>query len=121
MPRLLAMVALFLAVIGLALSPAAACHVNAQPMPAKAAVQSPCHDAAEAPAEFVPEQADAKACCKTMCAPALPAIASGMDVHVPVQAHRPRSASRTACGIDPASRQATSPNQRLIVFALLKG
>jgi hypothetical protein len=94
MPRLLAMVALFLAVFGLALSPAAACHVNAQAVPAKAAVQSPCHDAAEAPAEPAPDKADVTACCKTMCAPALPAIATGMDdpVSSKLIVHAPRPA-----------------------------
>jgi len=95
MPRLLAMIALFLAVFGLALSPAAACHVSAQPVPAKAAAQSPCHDAdaAETPAQAVPE-ADMKACCKTMCAPALPAIASAMDEPVSSKliVHAPRPA-----------------------------
>lgn len=94
MPRLFAMVALFLAVFGLALSPAAACHLKAQPVPAKTAAQSPCHDAAEAPAEPASEATDIKACCKTMCAPALPAFASGMDDPVPSEpiAHAPRPA-----------------------------
>lgn len=98
MPRLFAMIVLFLALFGLALSPAAACHLNAQPVPAKAAAQSPCHDTAETPTEPAPEKADmkaeAKACCKTMCAPALPAIASGMDDPVPHKpiVHAPRPA-----------------------------
>lgn len=103
-PRMLATLLLVLASFGLVLSPVAACHGGMRDAPSQAtpvaAQSSPCHETAQesetpAPDEPAPTKADALACCKAMCAPALPSSPSRVAGVLPADAllHAPRPAA----------------------------